>query len=495
MPTATLDVSSLSFGSHHVVASYSSDSAFRASDSAPLTQVVKASTSTSVDSSANPSTFQQSVTFTATVTASLGGAPTGSVTFKDGATILGSSPLTGNTATLSTSSLSVGTHSITALYGGDASHVGSNSTALSQDRDSGADDLELLADQRSRRHLGDDHRDEFHRHHGRDVQRDGGDLQRGLGHTDHGDSAGGCPSGAIAVTTAGGTATSAASFSVLPPAPTATTTAATTITQTGATLNGTVTANGASTTVRFGYGLTIAYGTSLAATQSPLPGNASGAVVSVPISGLTCGTLYHFHVTANNGTGGDIDGGDLSFTTIACAPVLQGAVSRKVHGTAGTFDLPLALVTPPAVNHNPTTEPRQGPAQTIVLIFDKPLNGATVTITEGTATAGAPTFTGNSVVVPLTGVNNQQYVAVTLTNVASTDGGTGGSGSVRVGFLAGDVNQNRVVSLADLALVSVQLAQPVTASNFLKDVNASGALTLADKGITNTNLTKALPAP
>jgi len=62
-------------------------------------------------------------------------------------------------------------------------------------------------------------------------------------------------------------------------------------------------------------------------------------------------------------------------------------------------------------------------------------------------------------------------------------------------LLVGDVNQNRVVSLADLGLVNAQLAQSVTATNYLKDVNASGTLTLADKGITNANLTKVLPPP
>ena len=174
----------------------------------------------------------------------------------------------------------------------------------------------------------------------------------------------------------------------------------------------------------------------------------------------------------------------------ALPPVFASAVSRKVHGSAGTFDLPLSAVTT-----NPTTEPRQGPAQTIVLTFNKAITGATVAITEGTATAGAPTFSGNDVVVGLTGVNNQQYVTISLTNVASADGGTGGSGSVRVGFLLGDVNQNRVVTVADLGLVNQQLAQVVTAANYLKDVNASGTLTVADKGITNANLTKALPAP
>ncbi len=52
-----------------------------------------------------------------------------------------------------------------------------------------------------------------------------------------------------------------------------------------------------------------------------------------------------------------------------------------------------------------------------------------------------------------------------------------------------------MVTLSDVAIVNTQLAQAVTASNFLKDVNASGTLSVADKAITNANLTKALPAP
>jgi hypothetical protein len=181
--------------------------------------------------------------------------------------------------------------------------------------------------------------------------------------------------------------------------------------------------------------------------------------------------------------------------SVAAPPSLVGAASRRVHGSAGTFDLPLSLVVPPAVNHSPTTEPRQGPAQTIVFTFDKAISGATATVTEGTATAGTPSFSGNSVIVPLTGVSDMQYVTVTLSAVTSTDGGSGGSGVARAGFLRGDVSQNRVVSLADVAQVNAQLAQLVTAANFLKDVNASGTLSLADKAIANANLTRALPTP
>jgi hypothetical protein len=131
--TATLNVSTLSAGSHQIVASYSSDSAFRASASAPLTQTVnKAKTTTAVASSLNPSSYLQSVTFTATVTPQFGGALTGSVTFKDGSTVLGSSTLSGGTATFSTSSLAIGTRSVTAVYGGDANSNGSTSVVLHQ---------------------------------------------------------------------------------------------------------------------------------------------------------------------------------------------------------------------------------------------------------------------------------------------------------------------------------------------------------------------------
>ena len=171
-------------------------------------------------------------------------------------------------------------------------------------------------------------------------------------------------------------------------------------------------------------------------------------------------------------------------------PVLLGTLSRKVHGQAGTFDLALSNVAT-----NPTTEPRLGPTHTIVFTFDGVVTAGTASVTEGAATAGVPTFNGNELTVPLTAVSNAQYVTVAVSSVSTAGGGTGGSGSTRIGLLAGDVNQNRVVTVSDLGLVNAQLAQPVTASNYLKDVNASGTLTVGDKGIANGNLTTALPPP
>jgi hypothetical protein len=182
--------------------------------------------------------------------------------------------------------------------------------------------------------------------------------------------------------------------------------------------------------------------------------------------------------------------GRITTSAAGATPLLGSVFSRRIHGSAGTFDLTLSQVAT-----NPTTEPRLGPAQTIVFAFDKAISAATATVSEGTATAGAPSFNGNEVAVGLSAVSNAQYVTLSLSNVTAVDGGSGGGGSVRVGFLAGDASQNRVVTLADVAVVNSQLAQAVTVSNFLKDINASGTLSVADKAITNANLTKALPAP
>lgn len=85
-------------------------------------------------------------------------------------------------------------------------------------------------------------------------------------------------------------------------APTVNTTPATLITSTGATLNGTVNANNATATVTFEYGTTIAYGSTVTATVSPVNGLFDNAV-SAPISGLIPGTVYNFRVNATNPTG------------------------------------------------------------------------------------------------------------------------------------------------------------------------------------------------
>jgi hypothetical protein len=140
--TAACATNTLAAGTHSIVATYSGDAANATSSSPALAQTVNKITSTTgIGSSLTPSTFGTSVTFTATVS---GSAPTGTVNFKDGATSIAACAavaLTGSgnirTAICATSSLAVGTHSISAVYSGDATNNGSTSATLSQVVNSG----------------------------------------------------------------------------------------------------------------------------------------------------------------------------------------------------------------------------------------------------------------------------------------------------------------------------------------------------------------------
>ena len=81
---------------------------------------VPIATTTTLTSNANPSTYGQSITLTATVSNGGQGSLTGLVTFEDGTTVLGrATSSAGGQATLTTFSLTVGNHPISAIYGGD----------------------------------------------------------------------------------------------------------------------------------------------------------------------------------------------------------------------------------------------------------------------------------------------------------------------------------------------------------------------------------------
>jgi uncharacterized repeat protein (TIGR01451 family) len=102
-------------------------------------------TSTTLTSSQNPSQVGQAVTFTATASSS-GGTPTGTITFKDGAVVLGTATVAaGGIATFTTSTLALGSHSITASYAGTTNFAASNSATLVQTVNTPTDSLKLRA--------------------------------------------------------------------------------------------------------------------------------------------------------------------------------------------------------------------------------------------------------------------------------------------------------------------------------------------------------------
>src|SRR5204863_158434 len=114
---------------------YGGSPSFLGSTSPVVNQAVNLlNTSTSLTSTPNPSTTGQTVTLTSTVSpvAPATGVPTGTVTFRDGATSLGVVTLVNGSASLSISTLAAGSHSLTAVYNGDASFAASTSPTVTQ---------------------------------------------------------------------------------------------------------------------------------------------------------------------------------------------------------------------------------------------------------------------------------------------------------------------------------------------------------------------------
>jgi hypothetical protein len=118
---AAFTSSTLAVGTHPIRVAFPGSVDFNSVTSATLNQVilpVSIQSSIALASSVDPSTFGQTVTFTATVTAP-GATPTGTVTFLDGTATIGTGTLNSTgVATLAISTLAVGSHPITASYAG-----------------------------------------------------------------------------------------------------------------------------------------------------------------------------------------------------------------------------------------------------------------------------------------------------------------------------------------------------------------------------------------
>lgn len=202
--------------------------------------------------------------------------------------------------------------------------------------------------------------------------------------------------------------------------PTTTTGAATGLSSTGATLNGTVNANGAITTVTFEYGQTAAYGATWPADQSPVSGSTNTAV-KAGVTGLLPSTTYHYRVVAVNANG-TAYGADMTFTTLSGPAIslnhialnygaVQGGVSTGPqdflinNSGGGTLDW--------TVSESQTwigTSPSSG------------VGSGTVTVTVEPSGLTAGTYTGVVTVSDPNASNSPQTVTVSLTvyNVGAT---------------------------------------------------------------------------
>ena len=210
-------------------------------------------------------------------------------------------------------------------------------------------------------------------------------------------------------------------------------------------------------------------------TFAPMPPSASctiGIVFNAPLAGASSGTLTVLH----NAPGSPISI-TLNGSGIPPSITLTGVVSRKDHGTAGTFDLPIDTGVP--ITGAVTVEPRViGAQHRIVFAFNATVTAqgsVTVVNSAGQVVPASLSASAGEVIVSLSSVPDNSRIFITLSGVNGSAGGT-----AALGFLVGDVNNTRSVSSADISGVKARSGQTATASNFRFDVNATGVINSSD---------------
>src|SRR6266581_953502 len=168
---------------------------------------------------------------------------------------------------------------------------------------------------------------------------------------------------------------------------------------------------------------------------------------------------------------------------------LTSAVSRKTHGGAGTFDVPLPLTGEPGVECRNTNG-----KFIFVFTFSSNVVSGSAAVTSGTGSVkGSPVFSGNTMTVNLKGVTDIQKITVTLSNVTSDTSQVLPDTAVSANMLIGDTTGNKTVDNADVTLTRGQVGLPVTASNFREDMNISGTITSADVSLVRSDVGHSLP--
>ena len=151
------------------------------------------------------------------------------------------------------------------------------------------------------------------------------------------------------------------------------------------------------------------------------------------------------------------------------------ALSRKIHGSAGAFDIALPVSGAPGI------ESRTGGAggnHQVIIALSESVWVSSARLDSQTAFISNVTVQGNQAIVDLNGLANGQTINVTLSGV--TNGLTSADITVPIRFLTGDTNANGVVNGTDVSQTKAAAGQTVTAANFRADVNANGTITASD---------------
>ena len=168
---------------------------------------------------------------------------------------------------------------------------------------------------------------------------------------------------------------------------------------------------------------------------------------------------------------------------------LTSAVSRKIHGSAGTFDINLPLTGAPGVECRDT-----GGNHTLVFSFNNRVISGSVTVTSGTGTVlGAPTFDNNMMTVILTDVADAQTLGLTLHNITDNLSRVLPDSTVSVNILIGDTTGNGAVNASDIAQVKGQSGSPINSTNFREDVTVNGVINSSDIALVKSHSGAAIP--
>jgi hypothetical protein len=187
---------------------------------------------------------------------------------------------------------------------------------------------------------------------------------------------------------------------------------------------------------------------------------------------------------------------DSKYVLVNNTPMVTGAVSRKTHGGAGSFDVDLPLTGTPGI------ECRAGGLTNdyiIVITFSGNVavdGNPQAAVTAGTGMVGSDGepnggvvfVSGNIATIPLTNVTSAQTINLTLFDVNEVTNIV-----IPMNVLIGDVNGNGAVSASDVSLTKSRIGQSVDGTNFRADVSAGGAINSADVAIVKSNIGTGLP--
>ena len=194
---------------------------------------------------------------------------------------------------------------------------------------------------------------------------------------------------------------------------------------------------------------------------------------------------------------------DYYFTPIVdvTPPEVIGAVSRKIHNLAGTFDIDLLNPIPPATV---AVECRRGGPTLAIITFNEAIYGSgpggsavpsdvKVVDTAGSViTVSSVSIAGLNLTINMTGVANATRATIRFPGIMDAAGNISTS-SVCFGVLVGDANGNGGTNVQDLLAIKNQVNKPVTAANFRMDVTADGGINVQDLLLTKNNLNKVVP--